>query len=165
MLKEQLQKEVNEALKTNDQVKRLVLGMLLNAVKNKEISKRTQLSKTVTESGRLEKQSQLTDDEILEVISSEVKKHKEAIAQFTAGGRPELAEKEKKEMALLLDYLPAQFSESEVRNEIKEIIAETGVREIKDMGRVIGAVMAKLKGRAEGGLVSRMVKEELQSVK
>lgn len=135
--------------------------MLLNSIKNREIVKHTQLSKTVTDQAQLENQSQLSDDEVLETIASEVKKRKEAIEQFTAGGRPELAQKEKDEMNILTNYLPVQMSEEEIKAEVKKIVTETGAKDIKDMGRVIGQIMARLKGKAEGGLVSRIVKEEL----
>lgn len=162
MLKEKLQKELNEALKAGDQLKRSVLGMLMTAIKNRELSKRTQLSKTVTEIAELEKQSQLTDDEVLEVIASEAKKRREAIEQFRAGGREELAQKEKSEMDILAVYLPEQASEEEVRTEAQKIIAELNAQGLKDIGKVIGTVMSKLKGRTEGGTVSKIAKELLQ---
>jgi hypothetical protein len=162
MLKEQLQKELNEALKTGDQLKRSVLGMLMTAVKNRELAKRQRLSKTVTETGELEKQSQLTDDEVLEAIAGEAKKRKEAIEQFKAGGREELAQKEKSEMDILAAYLPEQVSEEEVRTEVQKTIAEINAQGSKDVGKVIGAVMTKLKGRIDGGTVSRIAKEFLQ---
>ena len=76
MLKEKIQKELGEALKAGEQLKRLVLSLLTAAIKNKELVKRQQLSKTINDVGELEKQSQLTDDEVLEVVSSEVKKRK-----------------------------------------------------------------------------------------
>ena len=163
MLKEKIQKELGEALKAGEGSKRLVLSLLMSAIKNKELVKRQQLSKTINDVGELEKQSQLTDDEVLEVISSEVKKRKESIEMFKTGGREELAQKEKSEMDVLVTYLPEQMSEDDIRTEVKKIIAETGVQGIKDMGKVIGAVMAKLKGKADGGLVSKIVKEILPS--
>lgn len=161
MLKEQIQKELNEALKSGDQLKRLVLGMLITAVKNKELIKRGQLSKTISDPAELAQKSQLDNSEEIEVVASEVKKRKEAIEQFNAGNRPELAQKEKKEMDILLSYLPAQLNDAEIKIEIEKIIKETGAKDIKDMGRVIGLVMAKLKGQADGGAVSRLVKELL----
>src|SRR3989344_680237 len=161
MLKEKLQKDLNESLKSGDQLKRLVLGMVMTAVKNKELGKRQQLSKAVSDTGELEKQSQLTDEETIEVVASEVKKRKEAMVQFKTGGRDELAQKEKSEMDILLTYLPEQLDEDEIRAEVQKTIAEVGAAGVKDMGKVIGAVMAKLKGRADGGTVSRLVKELL----
>jgi len=164
MLKQQLQKDLNESLKSGDQLKRLVLGMAMNAVKNKELGKRQQLSKGISDVGELEKQSQLNDEEVVEVIASEVKKRKEAMEQFKTGGRDELAQKEKSEMDILLTYLPEQLGEEEIRAEIQKIISETGATGIKDMGKVIGAVMAKLKGKADGSIVSKIAKELLGSV-
>lgn len=161
MLKEKIQKDLNETLKSGDQLKRLVLGMLMTAIKNRELSKRQQLSKTVSDAVKLEEESRLTDDEALEVISSEVKKHKESIEQFRAGGREELAQKEKSEMDILLVYLPEQLNEEGVRAEIQKTISEINAQGQKDMGKVIGAVMAKFKGRADGGMVSKIAKELL----
>ncbi len=165
MLKEQLQKDTNNALKSGDQIKRLVLGMLLNSIKSREVIKRTQLAKTINDRDKLENQSQLNDDEVIETIASEIKKRKEAIEQFSTGGRPELAQKEKTEMAILVSYMPAQIPENEVRAEIQKTIADLGAKDIKEMGKVIAAIMAKLKGQAEGSLVSRIVKEELLGTK
>jgi uncharacterized protein YqeY len=161
MLKQQIQKELVEALKAGQQLKRMVLGLLMATVKNKELIKRQQLSKTVNDTNELEKQSQLTDDEVLEVIASEVKKRKESAELFHAGGREELAQKEKSEMEILLTYLPQQMSEDEIRIEVQKIITELSAQGVKDMGRVIGAVMAKLKGKADGGIVSKIVKGSL----
>ncbi|MEK7506559.1 MAG: GatB/YqeY domain-containing protein [Patescibacteria group bacterium] len=161
MLKEQLQQELNQALKSGEPGKRLLLGMVLTAVKNRELSKRSQLSKTITDSTELEKQSRLNDDEVLAVIAGEVKKRKESIEQFSAGHRPELAEKEKAEMELLLKYLPTQLSDDAVRAEVGKVISETGAENIKALGKVMSQVMARLKGRADGNTVSRIVKEQL----
>lgn len=167
MLKQKLQEDLNKSLKSGDQLKRLVLGMVMTAIKNRELAKRQQLSKTVSDTVGLEKQSQLTDEEIIEAIAGEVKKRKEAIEQFRAGGREELAQKEKSEMDILLTYLPEQMSENEIRAEVQKIISELGTPPAgglgsKDMGRVIGAVMAKLKGRADGSVVSKIVKKLLE---
>lgn len=162
MLKDDLQKELNEALKAGDQLRRSVLSLLLTAIKNRELAKRQQLSKTITDITELEKQSQVTDDEVLEVVASETKKRKEAIEQFKVGGREDLAQKEKSEMDILAAYLPEQASEEEVRAEVQKTIADLNAQGPKDMGKVIGAVMAKLKGKAEGGMVSKIVKELLQ---
>jgi uncharacterized protein YqeY len=162
MLKEQLQKELNDALKSGNQLKRSVLSLLLTAIKNKELIKRQKLSKTISEIEELEKQSQLTDEEILEVIAGEAKKRKEAIEQFQAGGRDDLAQKEKSEMDILASYLPEQASEEEIRTEVKRVITELNAQGLKDMGKVIGAVMSKFKGRVEGEKVSKIVKELLQ---
>lgn len=161
MLKQQLQKDLNESLKSGNQLKRLVLGMLMTAIKNRELVKRQQLSKTISDTTELEKQSQLKDEEIVETVASEVKKRKEAIEQFKIGRRDELAQKEKSEMDILLAYLPEQLSENEVRAEIQKTVTELNVSSTKDMGKVIGIVMAKLKGRVDGGMVSKITRELL----
>ncbi len=145
MLKEKLQQEMKYALKGGDSQKRTLLGMVLSAVKNKEIEKR----------------SELGDDDVIAVIASEIKKRKDSVEQFEKGGRPELAEGEKQEAEMLMAYMPEQMSEEAVRNEVKKTIAETGIKDMKEMGKLIGAVMAKVKGKADGQVVSRFVKEEL----
>lgn len=145
MLKEKLQQEMKDALKSGDSKKRIVLGMVLSAIKNKEIEKREELS----------------EEDIVAVVSSEIKKRKDSVEQFEKGGRPELAEGEKKEAEMLMAYMPEQMSEEDVRNEVKKTIAEMGIKDMKEMGKLIGAVMAKVKGKADGQMVSRLVKEEL----
>ncbi|MBI2003408.1 MAG: GatB/YqeY domain-containing protein [Parcubacteria group bacterium] len=162
-LKEKLQNDLNSALKAREDLKRLVLGSLLSAIHNKEIEKRTvKARETPTASAEeLEKASGLSDEEILKALQSEIKKRKEAIELYQKGGREELAQKEKDEINILIQYAPEQMSEDELRKIVKEAIAETGAKEIKDMGKVIAAVMAKVKGAADGSEVSKIVKEEL----
>ena len=99
----------------------------------------------------------MTDDDVIAVISKAVKQREEAIAQFTAAGRAELAENEKAEMAVLVKYLPQQLSEDEVATVIKQSIADLGATSKKDMGRVMKDVMARVKGQADGKLVSKLV--------
>jgi uncharacterized protein len=163
MLKDQIKKKLNDSLKSGDQLKRSVLGMLSSAIQSRELAKRTQLAKTKKNSAELEMKSQLTDEEILEVIASEIKKRKESIEQFNAGNRKELAEKEAKEIEILKPYLPEQLSEPEVSSEIDKIIIEVGAKDIKDMGKIIGLAMNKLKGKIDGATVSRLVKEKLHA--
>lgn len=145
MLKEKLQQEMKDALKSGNSQKRTLLGMVLSAIKNKEIEKRSELS----------------DDDVMAVIALEIKKRKDSVEQFEKGGRPELAEQERKEAEMLMAYMPEQMSEEDIRNEIKKVIAETGIKDMKEMGKLIGAVMAKVKGKADGNVVSRIVKDSL----
>ena len=100
---------------------------------------------------------EMTDDAILQVIAKGVKQREESIAQFAAAGRAELAENEKKEMELLKKYLPEQLSEEAVAAIVKEAVAATGATSKKDMGKVMKEVMARVKGQADGKLVSRLV--------
>jgi uncharacterized protein YqeY len=162
-LKEKLQGEVKEALKSGNSQKRTLLGMVLSAVKNREFDKRAKISKTTgeTDAVKLDEAAKLNDEEVLETIASEIKKRKDSVEQFENGGRPELAASEKEEINMLMVYMPEQMSEEEVRAEVKKAIVETGAAGPKDMGKVIGAVMAKIKGKADGTLVSKLVKEGL----
>ena len=161
MLKEKLQQDVKEALRAGDSEKRVLLGMVLSAVKNREFEKRSKLSKTETDIAKLETENQLNDEEIIEVLSSEIKKRKEAAESYAKGGRQDLAQKEEKESAVLMSYMPEQMPEEKIREIVKNTLSELGLKDIKDMGRAIGAVMAKVKGKADGQTVSRIVKEEL----
>jgi uncharacterized protein YqeY len=151
-LKEKIQQQMKEAFKAGDTTTRSTLSLLLAAIKNKEIERKGQ-----------GKEEELSNDDIIEIIGTEVKKRKDAAEQYEKGGRPELAQKEKDEMAVLEKYLPEQLSEEEIAGEIEKIIEETGAEGMRDMGRVMGQVMQKLKGKADGSLVNRIVKEKLSS--
>ena len=169
MLKGKLQSDLKESLKSGNTKKRMVIGGIMSAIKNRELDKRGKLSKTGTPADKLDEESKLDDEEILEVVASEAKKRKESIESFRSGGREDLVTGEKEELDILMTYMPEQMSEDAVREEVKKAIAEihstgsgqAGAKDIKDMGKVISAVMAKIKGKAEGSLVSRLVKEEL----
>ena len=100
---------------------------------------------------------EMTDDAFMQVIAKGVKQREESIAQFESAGRAELAEGEKKEMALLKKYLPEQLSEDAVAALVKEVIAAVGATSKNDMGKVMKEVMARAKGQADGKLVSRLV--------
>ena len=100
---------------------------------------------------------EMTDDAVISVVAKGVKQREESIAQFAAAGRTELADGEKAELEFLRRYLPAQLSEEEVAATVKAVIAELGASSKKDMGRVMKEVMARVKGQADGKLVSRLV--------
>jgi len=163
MLKDKIQSDLTQALKRGDEITRSTLRMLLAAILSKEKEKRYKISKgepKLTEKELTEK-SCLTDEEVIEVISSEIKKRKEAILGFEKGERKELAEKEKSEMEILGKYLPEQLSEEEIERLVKEAIEEVGAEDIKDMGKVMAVLMPKVKGKADGNIISRTVKEFL----
>jgi uncharacterized protein YqeY len=162
-LKEKIQEDLKKSQKERDELKVSVLRLLLSSVLNKEKEKRYKVYQTNTDitEKELSDKSRLTDEEILEVISSEIKKRREAALEFEKGRRQELAEKEKKEMEILKSYLPAQMSEEEIRKLVKDIISKVGAKEQKDMGRVMAQLMPKVKGKADGSLVSGVVKELL----
>jgi uncharacterized protein YqeY len=139
------------------------LRLLNSSILNKEKEKRYKISLKKDNVADLDKASVLGDEEILEVIISEVKKRKEAIIEFEKGNRKDLADKEKKELEILKKYLPEQLSEEEIKELAKEAIKKVGAKEIKDMGKVMAQLMPKVKGRADGSLVSKIVKELLSS--
>lgn len=162
-LKQQIHQDLNEAIKKKEEQRSLVLRMLSAAILNREKEKRYKLSKEKPEFSKedLVKESQLTDEEVIEVISSEIKKRKEAALEYEKGERGDLAEKEKNEIEILQKYLPEQLSEEEIKKLAKEAIEKVGAKELKDLGRVMQELMPQLKGRAEGAIISKIVKELL----
>ena len=173
MLKEKIRGDLNSALKEKSELEVSVLRLLSAAIFNKEKEKRYKLSKEKSEvelekmgkeskeAKELEKESQLTDQEIMDVISSEIKKRKEAIDLYEKGKREELVEKEKTEMKILQRYLPEQLSEEEIKKLAKAIIEKIEAKGPKDIGKVMAELMPQVKGKAEGSLVSKIVKELL----
>ena len=103
-----------------------------------------------------------TEQDVMDVLQKQVKQRRDSIEQFTAGGRDDLVAKEKQELSYIESYLPAQMGEEEITKLVDEAIAATGASSAQDMGKVMGALMPKTKGKADGGLVSRIVKEKLQ---
>jgi len=159
-LKERINQDLREAQLARDVFRTAVLRLVLAAIQNREIEKRTKLSKTeVLE--KLEELSQLNESELMEVLSSEAKKRRESISAFRQGGRPELAEAEQKELAVLETYLPQPLSEEEIKQAVKESIARTKATTGQDLGRVMADVLPRIKNRADGQQVSRLVKELL----
>ena len=165
MFKDKIIQNLKIALKEKREIEVSVLRMLLAAILNKEKEKRYRLNKEKPDLAQeeLEKESQLTEEEITSIVSIEAKKRKEAIMAFEKGERKDLAEKEKKELDILKKYLPEQLSEEELYQTIKQVITETGVKEIKDMGKVMKEVMPRVVGRAQGNRVSEIVKELLKN--
>jgi len=163
MLKEKIQDDLRSALKEKREIRLSVLRMLLAAISNREIEKRTRTWKEKPEllTEELKKESQLTDEEITKVIVSEIKKRKEAIELYKKGKRDELALKEEKEAKILEEYLPEQLSEEEIRKIAEEAIRKVGAKEMKDIGKVMAELMPKVKDRADNSLVSKIVKELL----
>jgi len=166
MLKEKIEEDFQKALKEKNEEEVSVLRVLRAEMVNKEKEKRHQKSKENPGLAleELEKESQLTDEELVSLIASEVKKRKEAVLEFEKGKRGDLVEKEKKEIEILKRYLPEQLSEEEIKKLVKETIQRLGAKSLKDMGRVMGEIMPKIKGRAEGEIVSKIVREELSSL-
>lgn len=147
-LKQKIVSDLKSAMKEGDVMKRGTLRMLDSMIKNAEIEKK-------------KKEEGLADSEVQEVIARAIKQRKDAASQYEAGGRADLAEKEKKESDILMIYMPEQMSEDDVRKSVKGIILSTGASGKADMGKVMGAAMGKLKGQADGQTVKRIVEEEL----
>jgi uncharacterized protein YqeY len=163
ILKEKIQEDLNQAVKKKEELESGVLRMLSAAILNKEKEKRFKLNKQEPElkEEELAEKSQLTDEEVIDVISSEIKKRKESISEFEKGNRQDLAEKEKKEIEVLKKYLPEQLSGEEIKKIAEEAIKKTEAKEMKDMGKVMAELMPQVKGRADGATVSKIVKELL----
>jgi len=164
-LREQINKDLNGAMKGKEELKTSVLRMLSASFLNKEKEKRYKLSKDNKEmkEADLSVKSKLSEEEMIDVISFEVKKRRESIEGYEKGGRKEAAQKEREEMEILKKYLPEQLSEEEIKKIVKEAISQSGAKEQKDMGKVMAVLMPKVKGKADGGLVSKIVKELLIS--
>lgn len=106
----------------------------------------------------------LTDEKIIEVLTRSVKRRKEAITEYEKAGRNDLADKEKKELEIIMKYLPQQMSESEIASYIDKIITSMGTITKKDIGKVMGQVMKDLKGKADGQLVKQIVQNKLENL-
>ncbi len=162
-LKQKIQNGLTQAVKKGDEITRSTLRVLLASILNREKEKRYKISKEnkeATEKELIEK-SNLSDEEVIEVISSEVKKRKDAIVEFEKGKREDLVEKEKAEIEILQKYLPEQLTEEEIKKIVQEAINKTGAKEIKDMGRVMAEIIPQIKGKTDASLVSKIVKELL----
>jgi len=145
-LKERIDADLKDSMRSKDELGTSVLRMLKSAVKYKEV-----------EPGG----HALEDAGVLAVIQTQIKQRRDSVEQFRAGGRLELAEKEEREIAKLQSYLPAQMSPDELRAEVRAAIAQVGAKSPKEMGAVMKVLMPKVSGRAEGKTVSEAVKAEL----
>ncbi|MGI6451626.1 MAG: GatB/YqeY domain-containing protein [Desulfitobacteriia bacterium] len=148
-LKDRLVEDMKAAMKAKEEgkVRLSVIRMVRAAIKNTEIDKKTELN----------------DAQIIEVIAREVKMRRDAIAEFSKAERPDKVQEAEEEVAILMEYLPQQLTEGEIRQLAKEIIAETGAQGPKDLGKVMGAITPKTKGRADGKVVNQIVRELLGS--
>ena len=144
-LKATVREQMTAAMKAGDKVRLGALRMLTAAITNREKDERHELS----------------DDEVREVAGREVKRRTESIEAFAAAGRTELAEKERAERQVLQAFAPEQLSEAEIDALVDRAIADTGAASPKEMGRVMGAVMAEAKGKVDGAVVQRKVAERL----
>ena len=146
-LKETLKSDLTEAIRSSNKVVSGTIRMVLTAITNEEVSGKE---------ARV-----LSDDEIITVLSREAKKRREAAEEFAKANRPDKAAEEKAEGEVIAKYLPAQLTAEEIKQFIADAIASTGAAGPADMGKVMGAIKPKIAGKADGALVSSLVKESL----
>lgn len=144
-LKDQIKTELVTAMKAKDEFQTSILRMLSSALKNKEIDLGHELS----------------DDEVMAVIKTMVKQGKDAMADFKAGNREDLMAKQEQEITFLEKYLPEQLSDEQIAPLVTEAIQETGASSASDMGKVMGLVMKKANGLADGNRVREIVQKQL----
>jgi len=141
-----IQEDLKVALKERDKDRASVLRMLISSLKNAQIENRGELS----------------SEQEIQVVSSYAKKLKESIEQFEMGGREDLVERERKELEIVMGYLPKQLSEDEVTEEVQKVISELGAESPRDIGRVMQEMMKRFRGRVDGKVVNRIVSEMLR---
>jgi len=144
-LKQTLLSDLKEAMKSKDSLKVDTLRLIVSEIKNREIDLREELG----------------DEVITALLTTQIKKRKEAAGMYEKGGRTDLKEKEEKEMAIIQVYLPEQVGEEELKQRIQAVIAETGAQGPKDMGKVMKVVVPEFKGKAEGDQIRNIVTELL----
>jgi hypothetical protein len=144
-LRERLHDDTTAAMRSGDSLRRDVLRMVQNAIYNIEKAKKITLS----------------EDEVLGVVTNQVKTRRESVDAFRKGGREDLASKEEAEIAILADYLPQQLTEQELRALVDEAVAATGAASARDLGKVMGWLSPKIRGRADGKLASGLVAQAL----
>ncbi|OGI25897.1 MAG: hypothetical protein A3J76_05200 [Candidatus Moranbacteria bacterium RBG_13_45_13] len=148
-LHQQIEAELKSALKSGEKEKAGALRFLISAIKNHQIE--------IKAKG----EEYLKDEEIVAVIRRQAKQRKDSVSEYEKGGRTDLAEKEKRELAILENYLPVQAGEEKIREIVKTKKEELGITDKSGFGRLMGAVMAELKGQADGDAVKKVVEEEL----
>ena len=148
-LEEVIFNDMKKALKENEKLKLSTLRLIRAAIKNAEISKK----------------DKLTEDEVIGIVANNLKKLEESLDIFTKGQRPELANKAKKEIEIVKKYLPEQLSEEEVEKIVKAIIIKFGFKGLQDIGPAMREIIPQLKGKADGKIVNKMVRDLLDNSK
>jgi len=145
-LNERLNEDMKQAMKDKDKFRLSVIRMLRSSIKNVEIDQRRTLE----------------DSEVLDILQREVKQRKDSLQEFSKAGRDDLVESVQAEIAIISEYLPKQLTEEEIKAVVQQTIQEVGASSKADMGKVMGALMPKVKGRADGRLVNQIVQQFLQ---
>ncbi len=146
-LKDQLASDLKEAMKNKEQLLKNVITMIRADIKQVEVDKRTEL----------------VDEDVIDIIAKQVKQRRDALEEFGKGGREDLVEQAQQEINALMKYLPEQMSEEEIVKLVSDTILEVNASSMKDMGKVMAAIVPKTKGKADGKLVNEIVKRYLQS--
>jgi hypothetical protein len=144
--RKQMQAALKQAMKDKDTVTRDVIRMTMSALKQEEV----------------DSQKELDAEGASKILMKEVKKRRDAIEELEQAGREDLLEKERRELAIIEQFLPEQMSREEIESIVDDVIAQTGASSQRDMGKVMGAVMPKVRGKADGKLVNEVVREKLQ---
>ena len=142
---EKLKQDLKEAMRNRDKVKRDTIRLLMSAIKKEQIDQRSVLS----------------DADVSRLLQKQAKQRRDSIKAFEEAGRPELAADEKAELAIIESYLPGQMSVDEIRTVVIAEIERQGASSMRDMGKVMGSLMRKLRGKADGSVVQRLVREQL----
>ncbi len=148
-LQSKISEDVKNALRNQEKLKLSVLRMLLASIKNRIIEL---------------KNKELPDEQIVAVIGSEIKKRRDAVYEFEKVGRQDAADAEKDEISILMDYMPAQLTEDHIISLIDNTISELSIESIKDLGKLMKSLMPNTRGKADGALVSKLVREKLDNL-
>ena len=144
-IKDQINADLKEAIKSQNNAKRDALRGLMAAIRQVEV----------------DKQKDVSDDDVVAILQKEAKNRNETIDAFTQGGRPDDAQQERLELAIIEQYLPEQLSHEELEAMVENAIAQSGASSVQDTGKVMGLVMQQAKGRADGKVISQIVREKL----
>lgn len=145
MLKQQIEQQIKDAMKSGNQMLVDTLRFLLSAVKNEEIAK----------------QKEVEDEDVIAVVQKQIKQHRESIEAYQKAGRIELEQKERAELDILNKFLPQQMTEDEVKKIVSEVVSSLSEGDRNNFGKLMSAVMPKVKGKTDGTVVAKLVKEVL----
>ena len=145
-LKQKLQEDLKTSMKNKDTLRKSVITLIRSSIKQVEVDKRIELN----------------DDDVIDIISKQLKQRNDSLEQFLDAGREDLVEETRSEIEVLKEYLPQQLSEEELNEIVKQTISEVGATSMKDLGKIMSVIKPKTKGRADGKLINKLVKENLQ---
>ena len=142
-LKERLTNDLKDAMKNKDQVRKSVVTLVRAAIKQKEVDERVELD----------------DVDVMDIVSKQLKQRNEALVDFKKAGRDDLISQTEEEIEILLTYLPKQLTDDELREYIKQAVEQVGATSVKDIGKIMGILMPKVKGKADGRRINNLVSE------